>query len=206
MSTTPAQVRLKSAILCAVNKVCEATRQKTKVKADRGECGRLHGQQRGNKTHPQSRHACFKMASTVLYRHYGVEARVDSVTGDGATQALVSEHIDDCSVLATQSMPEPDDPDPTATIWAAKQEQRLQQQVPANKLPLPRGLPRGLRSLSTRHVLGLRVDSALHGIKIPEGMVEVIPKKVPSAITMPAVWQRLTDTLKTTPGSVWSPR
>lgn len=85
---------------------------------------------------------------------------MDSVIGDGATQALASEHIYDRSVLATQSKPEPDNPDPTATIWAAKQEQRLQQQVPANKLPLPRGLPRGLRSLPRRHVLGLRVDYA----------------------------------------------
>lgn len=58
-----------------------------------------------------------------------------------------------------------------------------------------------LRSLSTRHVLGVHADSALHGTKISEGMVDAIPKKVSTTITsMPALRQRLTDALKMTPG------
>lgn len=96
-----------------------------------------------------------KMASTELHKHYGVEVRVDWVPGhaggigDGAAQALASEHMDDRSALVTQTVPAPDDPDPTAKILAAKKERRraLWRHIPTNHHPLPRGLPRGAQVL-----------------------------------------------------------
>lgn len=102
-----------------------------------------------------------KMATTVLHRPYKVEVRVDCMPGhaggigDGATQALVSEHMGNRSVLVTPTMPAPDDPDPTATLLAAKKERRyaLQRQVPAKNTHCPEVWRVGLSSLSTRHVL-----------------------------------------------------
>lgn len=41
---------------------------------------------------------------------------LDDGIGNGATQVLVSKHMDDRSDLATQTMPAPDDPDLTADL------------------------------------------------------------------------------------------
>lgn len=95
-----------------------------------------------------------KIASTERCRHYGVEVRAGwepghaGGNGDGATEALASQHTADPSILATQTtMPAPDDP--TAKMLAAKKERRcaLWRHIPTNDHLRPQGLPRGAQVL-----------------------------------------------------------
>lgn len=88
----------------------------------------------------------------MAYRHCGVEVRVDWVPGraggigNGAAQALVSEHMGARSVLVTQNMTAPEDPHPTATIWARTPTDKNTHN-PWQGHPLPRGLARGAEAL-----------------------------------------------------------